>query len=168
MLGDTLLYELERRRAAQAALFDAAKYIPMSLPALYELDELVNGRASFEDIIDVLRHLDPRARPELAAAAPPELQFNYLGRYSGGGTGGDWAAPPGIPPLTGGRGEDMPAGYPLVVDVLAVDADGRSELHASWEWPAALFGGGEVPQLAELWFEALRGIVRAARGGCRT
>jgi len=116
----------------------------------------------------VLRHLDPRARPELAAAEPPELQFNYLGRYSGGGTGGDWAAPPGIPPLTGGRGEDMPAGYPLVVDVLAVDADGRTELHASWEWPAALFGEGEVPQLAELWFEALRGIVRAARGGCRT
>ncbi|MGH3776454.1 MAG: hypothetical protein ACRDRR_12105 [Pseudonocardiaceae bacterium] len=41
--------------------------------------------------------------------------------------------------------------------------DGRPELHASWEWPEALLGEHEVT-LAELWFEALRGFVRAVRG----
>ena len=61
-----------------------------------------------------------------------------------------------------GRGDDMPVGYPLVVDVLAVDSGGRPELHASWEWPVAVFEEDEVPALAELWFEALRGVVRAA------
>ena len=117
----------------------------------------------------VLRHLDPRARADLAGAAPPELQFNYLGRYSGGepdpASGHDWRTPPGLDPLTGGRGDGMPVGYPLVVDVLAVDVAGRPELHASWEWPAALFTADEVPALAELWFEALRGVVRAAAAG---
>jgi non-ribosomal peptide synthase protein (TIGR01720 family) len=108
----------------------------------------------------VLRYLDPRARAELAGATPPELQFNYLGRYSGRESGGDWATPPGLGPLTGGRGDEMPAGYPLVLDALAVDVAGRPELHASWEWPAALVGPDEVPALAELWFEALRAIVR--------
>ncbi|MGE0841085.1 MAG: amino acid adenylation domain-containing protein [Pseudonocardia sp.] len=113
----------------------------------------------------VLRHLDPQAGPQLAGAAEPELQFNYLGRYAeGAGDGGDWQTPAGLDPLTGGRDDAMPAGHPLVLDVLAVDVDGRPELHASWEWPAAVFAAGEVPSLAELWFEALRGIVRAVAG----
>nr|WP_232666957.1 non-ribosomal peptide synthetase [Pseudonocardia sp. TRM90224] len=108
----------------------------------------------------VLRYLDPQARADLATAPPPELQFNYLGRYSEGGSDGDWQSPRGLSPLMGGRGDTMPVGYPLVLDVLAMDVGGRSELHASWEWPAALFAADEVAALAELWFEALRGIVR--------
>jgi len=114
----------------------------------------------------VLRYLDPARRGELAGVAP-ELQFNYLGRYADSAPGAaDWQTPPGLAPLTGGRGDDMPVGHPLVVDVLAADSGGddggRAELHASWEWPAAAFADDEVPALAELWFEALRGIVRAA------
>ncbi|GAA4701834.1 hypothetical protein GCM10023215_46050 [Pseudonocardia yuanmonensis] len=112
----------------------------------------------------VLRYLDPRGTA--LAGASPELQFNYLGRYAEtdaeGDDGGDWGTPRGLDPLSGGRGDAMPVGYPLVVDVLAADRAGRPELHASWEWPAALFDAEEVPALAELWFEALRGIVRAA------
>ena len=57
----------------------------------------------------------------------------------------------------------MPVGYPLVVDALAVD----DELHASWEWPSAMFAEGEVAELAELWFEALRGMVGAGLEAAR-
>ncbi|MGE0296504.1 MAG: amino acid adenylation domain-containing protein [Pseudonocardia sp.] len=118
----------------------------------------------------VLRHLDPAAGPVLAAGADPELQFNYLGRYGADGSAGDWRTPPGLAPLGGGRGDDMPADHAVVADVMAVDsADGRPELRASWEWPAGLFdgdrSGGEIVQLGELWFEALRGIVRAVPAG---
>jgi amino acid adenylation domain-containing protein/non-ribosomal peptide synthase protein (TIGR01720 family) len=109
----------------------------------------------------VLRYLDPQAQGILASAGHPELQFNYLGRYGSGDEGGDWLTPPDLSPLNGGRGDDMPVGYPLVLDVMAIDVDGRPELHASWEWPAALLDEDEVVALAELWFEALRGIVRA-------
>ncbi|MCE3554391.1 amino acid adenylation domain-containing protein [Pseudonocardia sp. RS11V-5] len=113
----------------------------------------------------VLRYLDPRGRSELATASP-EIQFNYLGRYSDAaslhttGEEADWQTPAGVSPLMGGRSGAMPVGYPLVVDVLATD----DELHASWEWPAAAFAEDEVPELAELWFEALRGLVRAVGG----
>ncbi|MGH3613703.1 MAG: amino acid adenylation domain-containing protein [Pseudonocardia sp.] len=112
----------------------------------------------------VLRYLDPESHSVLARAASAQLQFNYLGRYScdgEGGEAGDWRTPPGLSPLNGGRGDDMPVGYPLVLDVMAIDVDGRPELHASWEWPEALLGEHEVVALAELWFEALRGIVRS-------
>jgi len=116
----------------------------------------------------VLRHLDPEAGPVLAARPEPELQFNYLGRYGADGGPGDWRTPPGLAPLGGGRGDDIPADHAVVADVMAVDtADGRPELRASWEWPAALFDGdateGEILLLAELWFEALRGVVRAVQ-----
>jgi hypothetical protein len=89
-------------------------------------------------------------------AAPPEVRLNYLGRYGDGGAGGDRQTPPGLSPLSGGRGDTMPVGYPLVVDVLAVDLGGRPELHASWEWPSALFAGKEVTARAELWFGPAR------------
>ena len=115
----------------------------------------------------VLRYLDPEAHSVLASAASAELQFNYLGRYSSDDEGGDWRTPGGLSPLNGGRGDDMPVGYPLVLDVMAIDVDGRPEVHASWEWPEALFDENAVVALSELWFEALRGIVRAVRGAGR-
>ncbi|MEA2138145.1 MAG: hypothetical protein QOG56_1295, partial [Solirubrobacteraceae bacterium] len=109
----------------------------------------------------ILRYLDPAARDALAVAAQPELQFNYLGRYIAQ-QGGDWRTPADLSPLNGGRGADMPAGYPLVLDAMAVDVDGLPELRASWEWAAAVLQEDDVMALGELWFVALRGIVRAA------
>ncbi|MFJ6074072.1 amino acid adenylation domain-containing protein [Streptomyces sp. NPDC093065] len=124
----------------------------------------------------MLRHLNPRTRPQLAALSAPQVQFNYLGRFgapvgadrtgSGAGTGtvegtGDWETAPETSGFSGGRDLDMPVGHLLDITVSAVDGPGGPVLGTGMVWPGTALPRAEVEAFAREWQAALRETVRA-------
>ncbi|MFE6775877.1 amino acid adenylation domain-containing protein [Streptomyces sp. NPDC057702] len=131
----------------------------------------------------LLRYLNPRTGPLLAALGTPEVQFNYLGRFVGsapvadadpdpgapgapeGGPdgGGDWAPAPEAGVLGGGRDLDMPVGYLLDITASTVDGPDGPRLRAGWVWPGGLLSEESVRELAQAWTTALRGLSALGR-----
>ncbi|TWF72920.1 non-ribosomal peptide synthetase [Kitasatospora viridis] len=114
----------------------------------------------------LLRHLNPRTGPLLAALPAPQICFNYLGRTTGLGrpAGADWSVAVEDGALAGGGDPLMPLGHPLTIDAVAQEGpDGRSELSVSWRWADALLTEPEVADLADTWQRALEVLVRHER-----
>ncbi|MEU8622514.1 amino acid adenylation domain-containing protein [Streptomyces sp. NPDC048623] len=110
----------------------------------------------------LLRHLNPRTAPILAAGAEPQIAFNYLGRVRTDHTGpADWGAAPEdvrIAPAD----PDLPFAHSLEVNAVTHDRPGGPELSVTWTWPADLFGEPDLQALTGLWFEALDALTRYA------
>ncbi|WP_279433675.1 amino acid adenylation domain-containing protein [Actinomadura sp. KC345] len=111
----------------------------------------------------LLRYGDGDAAEELAEAPPAQIAFNYLGRVDGGAEGGDWTLAPEEPPA----GEDprMPMAHVLEINAVTRDLPAGPVLSATWTWPAGLMDSGDVRELAEGWFAALRGLVADVAAG---
>ncbi|MFF9850446.1 amino acid adenylation domain-containing protein [Streptomyces litmocidini] len=120
----------------------------------------------------VLRWLDPVARVRLQEAAPPEIGFNYLGRYAApaqhagpdGGPGGDpsdWEVllDGGAPAV---QDPGMPVHHVLDVNAHTEDRPGGPCLVTRWTWPGELLPEPEVTALAEAFGRALRAIAEHA------
>ncbi|WP_181384399.1 condensation domain-containing protein [Streptomyces sp. NWU49] len=114
----------------------------------------------------MLRYLNPETAAALRGQLPPQIGFNYLGRFTTA-TGGE--------PTTGGGGVDWgvlaagvagqcgrtPLGHVLEVNAVAQqDRAGGLVLRATWSWASRLLDGEAVRELAGLWAEALTGIAR--------
>jgi non-ribosomal peptide synthase protein (TIGR01720 family) len=121
----------------------------------------------------LLRYLNPRTGPVLAALGAPQIGFNYLGRFGADGDGSWGLAPEAA--LAGGddtlsqrdhTGEELAR----AVEITAAALDPGPVLQATWLWAGELFGEDDIADLARAWFEALRGIVAHVRhgGGGRT
>ena len=106
----------------------------------------------------LLRYLNPRTGPELAGLPAPQISFNYLGRFAGGGSGE--GAEGGASPA--GSDPGMPLAHALAMNALAQDNPEGPSLVATWSWPPELFTEAEVRGLAEAWFRALRALVSHA------
>ncbi|WP_333767774.1 amino acid adenylation domain-containing protein [Streptomyces sp. IBSBF 2435] len=109
----------------------------------------------------VLRHLDPRSAPLLAAQPAPQALFNYLGRVPVTDEETPWLPlrDDTAPGTTGAR----PLPYPIEVNAVTQDGPGGPRLVADWSWAASLLTEDEVRDLADAWFDALRAIIRCAR-----
>ncbi|WP_373296659.1 amino acid adenylation domain-containing protein, partial [Streptomyces sindenensis] len=111
----------------------------------------------------LLRHLNERTAPLLAAAGTPQISFNYLGRFTAG-TGeenADWGpAPEEV--LIGGDDPRTPVAHAL--DILASTSDGPEgpRLTAFWRYPEALFSEQEIRALAGRWTAALTALATHA------
>ncbi|MFR9806886.1 amino acid adenylation domain-containing protein [Pseudonocardia sp. RS010] len=109
----------------------------------------------------VLRYLDPETAPELAAAPPPALLLNYLGRFA---PLPGWLLPPEDPFAV-----VEPAGKRLAESLalnVFVHTDGR--LAVEWTAASAILGPGDVGALQEHWdlaLEALAAHAALAPGG---
>jgi amino acid adenylation domain-containing protein/non-ribosomal peptide synthase protein (TIGR01720 family) len=126
----------------------------------------------------LLRYLNPRTGPELAALGSPQIGFNYLGRFTPVGADCDWAdrdwemAPePGA--LGGGAlggGGTIGLAHAIEVNAVAVDRGQGLVIEATWSWAGALLTEQQVTELAHAWTAALGGINShvAAGGGGRT
>ncbi|MFJ3826069.1 amino acid adenylation domain-containing protein [Streptomyces nodosus] len=125
------------------------------------LAELPDGGIGY----GLLRYLNERTGPQLAALATPQLGFNYLGRFAAGGTDAaaqDWSPPPGASGLTGGGDAAMPMAHSLDLNAQTEDRPDGPRLIASWAWPDEMFDEADVRDLAESWFRALTSMVARA------
>src|SRR5439155_21062306 len=91
---------------------------------------------------------------ELRRFAPPQIGFNYLGRFSAANdawsaadTGDlDWAA------------SAMPLAHCVEVNARTAEDNEGAALIATWTWAPALFSEDEVSELARGWFRVLEGF----------
>ena len=119
----------------------------------------------------LLRHLDPSARAELAALAPPSLGFNDRGRFAGAGAVADGAGrddadwnPVGEDGGFGGGGDaEQALAHPLELNALVRDEADGPRLYANWNWAGELLDHAAVAAFADAWFDALRRIADFAR-----
>ncbi|TDC06450.1 amino acid adenylation domain-containing protein, partial [Nonomuraea longispora] len=121
--------------AAGPALARAAKTVKEQLRAVPR-----NGLGH-----GVLRHLDRLDLPR-----PPQILFNYLGRFAAGGR-----------TLREGVHPDNPA-MGLEINALAQDGPEGPVFSATLSWPSGVMAAGEVAELAELWLAALTALTRCA------
>src|SRR3981189_1940933 len=91
----------------------------------------------------LLRYLDGATGSELAALSVPQLGFNYLGRFAGAGSGGDWAAASEGVALGGGGDPDMPLAHAIEVNALTVEGPQGARLQASWAGAAGLLSDAD-------------------------
>ena len=106
----------------------------------------------------LLRYLNGESAGELDGFAPPQLGFNYLGRFMAAGSA-DWAAAAEGDGLGGGE-PAMPLAHVLEVNALTRDAAEGASLEAIWTWAPALLSEAAVRDLAQGWFRALEALVR--------
>ena len=103
----------------------------------------------------LLRYANPRTAPLLAAAAAPQIAFNYLGRVRvDRDADEDWGAAPEsvhIAPMD----PDMPFAHSLELNAVTHDSAEGPQLKVTWSWPDALFDESEIRALTDLWFAAL-------------
>ncbi|WP_143659158.1 non-ribosomal peptide synthetase [Streptomyces sp. SA15] len=109
----------------------------------------------------LLRYLNPQSMPLLARAGTPQICVNYLGRVAGPAD----SAPATMPPReTAARA----VAHAVALDAMVRDTPEGPRLVANWTWPAGVLAERDVEELADLWFEALEGIVVHARGATAT
>ncbi|OZM71763.1 hypothetical protein CFN78_18200 [Amycolatopsis antarctica] len=116
----------------------------------------------------MLRYLNPGTAGTLAAAEPPRVKFNYLGRFTVGDDTGDWA-PTGEMSTVMGGGTDpgMRVSHVLESTVYIADHPGHSELTAIWGWLDGVLDGEAVRVLAGHWRTALEAIITRAEADVR-
>ncbi|GAA3029657.1 amino acid adenylation domain-containing protein [Actinokineospora globicatena] len=98
-------------------------------------------------------------------ARPPEVGWNYLGRFPAAPREEiAWQSPPEADPL-GSGGEDLPLPHPLMVNALLRD-DGHGEcLGVRFTWPAALFTPGDIAELGQCFTHELAELTADLPGG---
>ena len=138
----------------------------------------------------LLRYLNAETASALAGAPVPQLSFNYLGRFAGGGEGADWAPADMVSDMSADMASDMSAGdaqgthgarqdarphahprggdaamplaHAIEIDALTLDGVDGPVLTANWTFAPALLDEAEVRDLAESWFRALSALARHA------
>ncbi|CAM5655801.1 Non-ribosomal peptide synthetase OS=Streptomyces rimosus subsp. rimosus (strain ATCC/ DSM 40260 / JCM 4667 / NRRL 2234) OX=1265868 GN=SRIM_034035 PE=4 SV=1 [Streptomyces rimosus subsp. rimosus] len=106
----------------------------------------------------LLRHLNPRTGPVLAALPAPRIGFNYLGRFpAGAGTAGPWEAA-GSTALGGSDDPDMPAPHAVEAGAVVRDTPHGPELTLTVGGPAGVLGDEAAARLGRLWRDLLGGL----------
>ncbi|MFF7177373.1 amino acid adenylation domain-containing protein [Streptomyces sp. NPDC008121] len=116
----------------------------------------------------LLRYLNPDTAAELTAAAVPQVGFNYLGRFPAPGTAIDpehpaWRVADEIG-LVGGVDPALPLAHGLEVDAVVRDHPNGPRLTATWRWASGMWSETDARNVAEYWFQALRGLARHGSG----
>ncbi|MEU7142872.1 amino acid adenylation domain-containing protein [Nocardia sp. NPDC046473] len=110
----------------------------------------------------VLRYLD--AVPELIDAPPPQVLFDYLGRFDLSGAGRPWAPIPdpalhGCLPLV--SEPDFALRYALDVIAAVRTTAAGPQLVTYLRWSESVFTAAAAQRLAELWHDAVTALDRA-------
>ncbi|CCH30551.1 non-ribosomal peptide synthetase [Actinosynnema sp. NPDC047251] len=110
----------------------------------------------------LLRYLNPQTVGALARFGPPQIGFNYLGRFAAGAAAGDWTLDAGSSVVGTGVSPDMPLRHVLAVTPVTEDGPGGPNLVADWLWADGLLSDGDVADIARTWFRALEAFVEHA------
>ncbi|MEV8438194.1 amino acid adenylation domain-containing protein [Actinosynnema sp. NPDC051121] len=117
----------------------------------------------------LLRYLNPQTVGALARFGPPQIGFNYLGRFATpGGAGnrttaehGEWSLDAATAIGTGVH-PDMPLRHALAVTPVTEDGPDGPSLVADWLWADGLLSETDVEDIARTWFRALEAFVEHA------
>ncbi|MFF3620992.1 condensation domain-containing protein [Streptomyces sp. NPDC002467] len=109
----------------------------------------------------LLRHLNSRTGPDLAARGIPQIGFNYLGRFPMGGDA-PWDAAPGHAFALDDADEGLPMAHAVEVNAAAHEGPDGLTLSATWTWAGNALPGPWVHDLAREWFTMLRAVVTHA------
>ncbi|WP_433495462.1 amino acid adenylation domain-containing protein [Micromonospora sp. CA-248089] len=115
----------------------------------------------------LLRYLNDRTGPRLAAAAPPQIGFNYLGRLSAaefrqGAAGEGWTPVLGVTDLLVPPDPAMPALSALEINLMTGDGASGPEITGLMSYAEGVLGADDVSELAALWATALEGLATHA------
>ncbi|MDT7784449.1 MAG: hypothetical protein QOF58_2868, partial [Pseudonocardiales bacterium] len=102
---------------------------------------------------------------EVFDAPRPQVLFNYLGRFSGGGTG-DWQLAENAGQL--GEKRDPAMRLPRALEFNASaepGADGSLELVTVVSWPSGVFTEADIAQIGSHFVAALEGLAALTAGG---
>jgi len=105
----------------------------------------------------VLSRLSPHGRAALGTGTAPDVGFNYVGRIPMAAPA-DWR-PTGLVLAATADGR-MPLPHILDVNAVVQDRADGPELLAEWTWAGEVLADGVANEVADLWFRALRAIVR--------
>ncbi|MFE9582071.1 amino acid adenylation domain-containing protein [Nocardia sp. NPDC006044] len=111
----------------------------------------------------LLRQLNPDTGPRLAGGTPPQLSFNYMGRFDVAVAAQDWDAAPEFGYLGGHANAAMPAPALLDINTVAVLDNDAPQLRASFRFPSGAVTAAEVREFADLWTGALCELAKAVR-----
>nr|BAX89999.1 Non-ribosomal peptide synthetase [Kibdelosporangium sp. AK-AA56] len=107
----------------------------------------------------LLRYLDPQAVPELAQFAPPQIGFNYLGRFPvAGGDAQPWTMAAESTALGSGADPDLVTAHAIDLTAVVRDTGDGPCLAATWSWADGPLHEAEIRQLAQVWFQALTAL----------
>ena len=104
----------------------------------------------------LLRYLNPGTAPVLAALPAPQIGFNYLGRFTAGPDGADWA--PAGETVLGAAGEDIPVTHALEILAYVRDLPDGPEMTISLYWPEGIISDQAARDLAGTWLTMLDGL----------
>jgi amino acid adenylation domain-containing protein/non-ribosomal peptide synthase protein (TIGR01720 family) len=104
----------------------------------------------------LLRYLNTETAAALAPLPEPDVQVNYLGRFTDATAGGT--------ELIGMSGDALPLTHAVELDVLARAHAGGTTITANWSYAAGVLSQAEVAALSEYWSEALGVIAGHATG----
>ncbi|MFK4184133.1 amino acid adenylation domain-containing protein [Streptomyces sparsogenes] len=110
----------------------------------------------------LLRRLAPDTAPELVAADPPQLGFNYLGRLPAP-VAEDWSVTPESALVAAGTDPDLPLPHVLGLNALTEDGPDGPRLVAAWTFAADLLPEDDARHIAEAWFRALTALALHAQ-----
>ncbi|WP_405365969.1 amino acid adenylation domain-containing protein [Kitasatospora sp. NBC_00039] len=129
--------------------------------AVKRVKEQINALPGNGAGFGLLRYLNPGTAPALAKLPSAEWGFNYLGRFSGGGTGRDWA-PVGTTGLIGGADPQMPLEHAVDLTLVTEDRPEGPVLVATWTWAGELVSEQEIEQLSQAWLRSVDALTAHA------
>ena len=113
----------------------------------------------------MLRYANAQTAPLLAAAARPQVLFNYYGRFPCG-QDGDWTPAPEARSLSVDPDGELGLPYVLTLDVVCDDEPSGPRLRATWTRTEGGLSAADVDTLRREWVAALRELTaQAARRG---
>ncbi|HEY6922635.1 MAG TPA: condensation domain-containing protein, partial [Steroidobacteraceae bacterium] len=110
----------------------------------------------------LLRYLNSRSAPLLAAMPRAQICLNYVGRFKAGSQT-DWTTAPEADALIGGSDPQMRRGYLVEINARAVESgEDGTRLIADWTWSSGMVAEEDIRELAADWFASLEALAREA------
>ncbi|MFZ3561263.1 amino acid adenylation domain-containing protein [Streptomyces sp. BH055] len=115
----------------------------------------------------LLRHLNEETATRLRSRAADEVGFNYLGRFTFAGAGGEapWTPAPELPVLVPAPDPEAPLVSALECNALVAGTERGERLQGFFTFATGLLRTEEVRRIADTWQRVLRGLhAQATRG----
>ncbi|TDQ00487.1 non-ribosomal peptide synthetase [Labedaea rhizosphaerae] len=116
----------------------------------------------------MLRYLNPRTGPVLAALPAPQVKFNYLGRFGVRAEAEHWSPTDETGSvLNGGASPRRPARCPVEITAYIADHPDGARLTMLWSWVDGVLSDASMTELVDAWFATTRAIGAAAQEASR-